>query len=433
MTGRMNETRANLQTRGSLAPQSSVRLLQTFHRLVPLSLLVLLVMTSTTTTTTTMTTNRSTGTSMTATCVQAFTPTLLSIRTTLTSTSIRHQQPWQESQHERHQHRQQSNHQFILSLASSNSESTESSSDDDDNDGNPSDNDVEVDGSTAQPPSSTTETTATVSADAGSNPFLSVVRGKVNEIDFCIAPADASLSRAYQSKDTMTRFLNNASNRAVRRILLSKSWPSPEALNQSLRQVLLRASSPALSNGNDTDGETRQSQPSQSPLQSEQDEDENDVDDGNSDDESASDGENNNKKRFGILGAIFRQTEKAKENEEKNIPSPQPPSPLRSNDQYVADQLKNFADLYGGEPGFSQAEAYLACILSLATSGNESPRVKEVSVSCRQWKNTHMVLHHCPPPLFFGLLDLLSFPIFLVSSLFLSSYTLPVFSLSIGP
>ena len=72
-------------------------------------------------------------------------------------------------------------------------------------------------------------------------------RGKVNEIDFCIAPADVSLSRSYlQTKSanpeirilSLTRALNNASNRAVRRILLARSWPSAEALNLSLRQVL---------------------------------------------------------------------------------------------------------------------------------------------------------------------------------------------------
>ncbi len=72
-------------------------------------------------------------------------------------------------------------------------------------------------------------------------------RGKVNEIDFCIAPADVSLSRSYSTSAdpstsdkslSLTRALNNASNRAVRRILLARSWPSAEALNLSLRQVL---------------------------------------------------------------------------------------------------------------------------------------------------------------------------------------------------
>ena len=58
------------------------------------------------------------------------------------------------------------------------------------------------------------------------------VRAKVNEIDFCIAPADVSMSRKSSS---LTAALNNASNRAVRRILLSRSWPSAEALNLSVR------------------------------------------------------------------------------------------------------------------------------------------------------------------------------------------------------
>ena len=86
-------------------------------------------------------------------------------------------------------------------------------------------------------------------------------RGKVNEIDFCMAPSDVSLSRSVSSTSTaattwapafnvapssssskkalsLTRALNSASNRAVRRILLSRSWPSAEALNVSLRRVL---------------------------------------------------------------------------------------------------------------------------------------------------------------------------------------------------
>jgi hypothetical protein len=104
-----------------------------------------------------------------------------------------------------------------------------------------------------------------VEAQSSSSSPLAL-RGKVNEIDYCIAPADVSLSRAYRSAGvnlnnvgssstnsntdpntvddaslvglSLTRALNNASNRAVRRILLSRSWPSAEALNQSLRKAV---------------------------------------------------------------------------------------------------------------------------------------------------------------------------------------------------
>ena len=98
--------------------------------------------------------------------------------------------------------------------------------------------------------------------DSPTSPYANNNRGRVNEIDFCMAPSDISLSRYYNnnidndkktsanlssdgiSKDdnfqsiSLTRALNNASNRAIRRILLSRSWPSAEALNLSLRQYL---------------------------------------------------------------------------------------------------------------------------------------------------------------------------------------------------
>ena len=58
-------------------------------------------------------------------------------------------------------------------------------------------------------------------------------RSKINEIDYCIDPADVSLGSV---RNSMTYALNDASNRVVRRILLARSWSSPEALNQSLVQ-----------------------------------------------------------------------------------------------------------------------------------------------------------------------------------------------------
>jgi hypothetical protein len=57
--------------------------------------------------------------------------------------------------------------------------------------------------------------------------------------------------------------------------------------------------------------------------------------------------------------------------------SPSPTRP-RTNEEYVMDQIKAFRERYGSLPGYNYAEAYLDSILSLATTGNESPRVKEV-------------------------------------------------------
>jgi hypothetical protein len=151
-------------------------------------------------------------------------------------------------------------------------------------------------------------------------------QGKVNEIDFCIAPADASLSR---SDSSLTRFLNNASNRAVRRILLARSWPSAEALNLSLRQVLSAA---AAANAEEIPASTAKC-PVPRP----------------------------------ILNILMRRSD-------SEGPSPR----SRSDEEYVQDQLQNFREQYGDAPGLGLAEAYLECVLSLATSGTESTRLEEV-------------------------------------------------------
>lgn len=172
-------------------------------------------------------------------------------------------------------------------------------------------------------------------------------RGKVNEIDFCIAPADVSLSRAYgtQSKPTddaslpnsptlsLTRALNNASNRAVRRILLARSWPSAEALNLSLQRVA--AAERAVVQQQQVPPPETAKCPIPRP----------------------------------ILNVLTR-------NKQRGGGAPKPRS--RTDEEYVADQLVAFKDRYGDLPGYSYAEAYLESILSLATTGKESRRVKEV-------------------------------------------------------
>ncbi len=171
-----------------------------------------------------------------------------------------------------------------------------------------------------------------------------IYRGKVNEVDYCIAPADASLSRAYEqsNKDTenltpttisLTRFLNNASNRVVRRILLARCWPSEEALNLSLR--LAAEAEKQAQKEREASGSTAKC-PVPRP----------------------------------ILNLLMRR-----ENTAGGTPSG---SKGRTTEQYVADQVTAFRDRYGSLPGYDYAEAFLESVLSLATSGEESPRVKEV-------------------------------------------------------
>jgi hypothetical protein len=174
-----------------------------------------------------------------------------------------------------------------------------------------------------------------------------IYRGKVNEVDFCIAPADVSLSRAYNqnSKDkknptpktlSLTQALNNASNRAVRRILLARCWPSAEALNLSLRLVA-QVEKKALDE-REASGQAPTSS-AKCPVPRP------------------------------ILNILTRK------GEEVGAPIPR----SRTNEEYVKDQIISFRDRYGDLPGFSYAEAYLDAVLSLATTGEESPRVNEVS------------------------------------------------------
>lgn len=225
-------------------------------------------------------------------------------------------------------------------------------------------------------------------------------RGKVNEIDFCMSPSDFSLSRLYQSSSSsstssskshkskhgsndmydtngtniqrptmsLTRALNNASNRAVRRILLSRSWPSSEALNLSLRQVLAKesiadnlmaASSPTIESTVGSLPEIEEST-AKCPVPRP------------------------------ILNVIMRGQLMNKEGdsdgkEEKkdtitdgNVKSSQPSFKNRSDEQWVQEQMQSFNETYGAIPGYNYAEAYMECILSLATKGVESRRVKDV-------------------------------------------------------
>jgi hypothetical protein len=177
-----------------------------------------------------------------------------------------------------------------------------------------------------------------------------VYRGKVNEIDYCIAPADASLSRAYDQTSainqnesnnsapktlSLTRALNNASNRAVRRILLARCWPSEEALNASLR--LAAEAEKQAQKDREAAGSTAKC-PVPRP----------------------------------ILNLIMRRG-----GDSASGGAPLGPKG-RTSEQYVADQIASFRERYGSLPGYEFAEAYLESVLSLATTGQESPRVQEV-------------------------------------------------------
>lgn len=249
----------------------------------------------------------------------------------------------------------------------------------------------------ANPLAPTTSSNETKEEQSGStsplSPFES--RGKLNEIDFCMSPSDVSLSRLFQStpnanfiynpKSTkeksqatndgpkvmsLTRALNNASNRAVRRILLSRSWPSPEALNMSLRKVLAA---------------NKKEEASVTELTGTKEK----VEDIKVEKEEI-DGEESSAKcpvPRPILNIIMKEQSEPKSDEsleDGQSPEVASSTPLtlgrkgNTEKQWVANQLETFKDTYGIVQGYEFAEAYMECILSLATSGEESPRVEDV-------------------------------------------------------
>lgn len=198
-------------------------------------------------------------------------------------------------------------------------------------------------------------------ATSTESPFQ--IRGKVNEIDFCMAPSDVTLSRSYASPSygvpqtatrmiSLTRALNSASNRALRRILLSRSWPSAEALNMSLRLILASSGSSSLDLDPDNTGrkielaikEANQLESSpKCPVPRP------------------------------ILNILMRRS-KGISDSPLRLRSSKDGSSKRTDEEWIADQIASFRTTYGAVPGYSKAEDYLECILSLATSGVESPR-----------------------------------------------------------
>lgn len=267
----------------------------------------------------------------------------------------------------------------------------------------------------AQPTAVEEESTASTAAD-GSIPFQS--RGKVNEIDFCMAPSDVSLSRSYGASSSsssssgttteaevevqavaatttsaaasaadasgrrvlsLTRSLNNASNRAVRRILLSRSWPSAEALNLSLRQVLAKekelsgdlssaASDVVAAAGTGVEAavvESTSKCPVPRPILN--------IIMRRKDDGGTSIG----LKEKAVVRKGGEEDANRNANEE-DTPIPRSSKRGRTDEEWVAEQLDIFRESYEALPGYQYADAYLECILNLATSGVESPRVAEV-------------------------------------------------------
>ncbi len=188
---------------------------------------------------------------------------------------------------------------------------------------------------------------------------------------------------------SLTRALNNASNRAVRRILLSRSWPSAEALNLSLRQVLLDSKSSSsvddgIEKGEDGEDEIDQKVDIQNEIDA----------DADADADAATTAKCPVPRP--ILNIIVRQQEQQNNADNDNNESEITPitksemstssstqNPLSkmklTDEEWVTEQMRAFRETYGLLPGYEYADAYMQCILSLATSGVESERVDDVS------------------------------------------------------
>ncbi|GMH93804.1 hypothetical protein TL16_g12727 [Triparma laevis f. inornata] len=155
-----------------------------------------------------------------------------------------------------------------------------------------------------------------------------------NEIDFCLSPSDTSLS----STPTLTSTLNIFTNAAIRRITLSRTWPTTSTLNTLLLEDDTKANSKKTSKC-----------PVKCPVPR------------------------------SILNILTRKR-----------PSPLKRSTLLSTPQ----QLKSFESLHDeGMPGWKEARDYLVCVCSLCNESVESERIEEVREADIYWESYLKVLN----------------------------------------
>ena len=157
---------------------------------------------------------------------------------------------------------------------------------------------------------------------------------------------------------------------------MSRSWPSPEALNVSLRQVLAAGAGRGKNEASVTELKATKENVSASASESEKE----------------TSGESSSSVKCPvprpILNIIMKESNsnsnpadssKETDGQAPEVTSPTPLGRKGSTDeQWVIGQLKTFRETYGHVQGYTDAEAYMECILSLATSGVESERVTEV-------------------------------------------------------
>ena len=238
----------------------------------------------------------------------------------------------------------------------------------------------------------TTSSTTQSSSDSTKRVGINSRGAKMNEIDFTLAPSDVSLSRCYQmsgsttsepdttrstteniQSQSLTRALNTASNRAIRRILLARSWPSAEALNLSLRTILMQQ-------------QQKEQNVVKAGLVVEEEMKIGGVEDLEG---GSSDTVNDDKMKCPVPRPILNILTKKSRSGDGPIPavsgddtsSSSSSSSISSEDrekQWIQNQLSTFSSQYSTIPNYKAAKAYLESILVLATSGIESPRVIDI-------------------------------------------------------
>ena len=180
-------------------------------------------------------------------------------------------------------------------------------------------------------------------------------------------PSPSSSAEETSRNLSLTRALNTASNRAVRRILLSRSWPSAEALNLSLRMVSMQQQQ-RRQREDVVDASTP---PPVQQQQQQQQQREGTGDDGD-------------RMKCPVPRPILDILMSRRGGTDASVDiaaARQTPMNVPHDERerrWVADQIAVFRNSYGELTGYEQAEAYLESVLSLATSGCESDRVAEI-------------------------------------------------------
>jgi hypothetical protein len=212
-------------------------------------------------------------------------------------------------------------------------------------------------------------------------------------------PTTTTTTTSQQSL-SLTRALNTASNRAVRRILLSRSWPSAEALNVSLRAIAIQQQQRQQKKEEAERDGLLPYAANASRLVAAQQQQQQLKEDEKEETSSSSSSSSTIKcpvprpilnilmsRRGGSGGAVATATGGDDVATSTTTTTTSTMTQISTSEereqQWVKNQIADFYNTYGtsdssDSSGYNEAEAYLESILSLATTGVESERVTEL-------------------------------------------------------